>query len=134
MVAPAFYVVLANIVISIMVSGQTTGNMANTVTHYFLTLTSGFNVFTASLTAIFGSLFYNDLTYTISYTAGNIIKVITDTTVYPVIGMIYQTVHALLMLILPTSLLLVAGLSYLKVSYFDWIKYIWILPNKIIPE
>lgn len=125
MLAPAFYIILANIIISIMIGGATTGNMSNTVAHYFLTLSTGFNIFTTSLTAIFGGLFFNDLTYIISYMSANITKAITDTTVYPVIGMIYQTTHALLMLVLPTSLILIAGLSYLKVSYIDWIKYIW---------
>ena len=29
------------------------------------------------------------------------------------------------MMILPTSMVLVAGLSYLDIDYKEWIKYIW---------
>ena len=29
------------------------------------------------------------------------------------------------MLLFPTSMMLIAGLSYVEVSYKEWIKYIW---------
>lgn len=53
------------------------------------------------------------------------IGVYTDTSVYPIIGLVTQAVYGLAMFILPTSLVLIAGLSYLNISYKEWFKYIW---------
>ena len=38
---------------------------------------------------------------------------------------IFQSMHGLVMMIVPTSMILIAGLSYLKVSYKEWFKNIW---------
>lgn len=126
MAVPAFYVVLANILMAFIANGQSDSNLYNTIAHFFLTMSGGFNIVTTAIVALFGGLFYNDVSYVLNTMSSNIMKVVTDTTMYPVIGLIFQTVHGLLMLVLPTSLMLIAGLSYLKVSYLDWIKYIWL--------
>ena len=39
--------------------------------------------------------------------------------------MMIQVLHGIVMMIIPTSILLVAGLSYMKISYKEWFKYIW---------
>mgnify|MGYP003556183661 CR=1 FL=1 len=41
-----------------------------------------------------------------------------------IFGFIFQTMHNIMMLITPTSILLVGGLSLLDVSIKDWFKYI----------
>ena len=37
----------------------------------------------------------------------------------------YTIVNFLMTTFIPTSILLVAGLSYMKISYKEWFKYIW---------
>lgn len=39
--------------------------------------------------------------------------------------LVFFAIYALLQFVIPTSLLLVFGLTYLKVGYKDWLKYIW---------
>ncbi len=125
MVVPAFYIILANIVMYYMLSGNAGGNMYIAISNYLFTLNKGFNIFFTSLAALFGGVLYNDLPQLIGPTANVVTTAVTNTKVYPVIGLIYQTFHAMLMLLLPTSLVLIAGLTYMKVSYMEWIKHIW---------
>ena len=40
-------------------------------------------------------------------------------------GLLIQSVYAVGMLIFPTSVILIAGLSFFDVSYKQWFKYIW---------
>ena len=40
-------------------------------------------------------------------------------------SLIVQTIYGLVMLIAPTSSLLMFGLSYYKINYTEWIKYIF---------
>ena len=40
-------------------------------------------------------------------------------------ALVQQTVHGLVNLVAPTSIILVAGLKYLDVSYKDWLKNIY---------
>ena len=44
---------------------------------------------------------------------------------YGVIAIIWQATYGFAMLFVPTSVILVLGLSYLNVSYFKWLKAIW---------
>lgn len=124
MVVPAFYVVMASIVLAY-INGSAGSDMFNTIQHGLLTFTKEFNVFTSAIMSLIGSLFYNDFSYFTSVVAPNISKAYTDASTYPLAGLVLQTFHGLMMFVLPTSLFLVAGLSMLKVSFVDWIKYVW---------
>ena len=48
-----------------------------------------------------------------------------DTNVIPVVALIFQAIYGLVMIIAPTSIFLLVGLSYFKVSYKEWFNYIW---------
>ena len=48
-----------------------------------------------------------------------------DANVLPIIALIFQAIYGIVMVIAPTSIFLLVGLSYLNVSYKDWVKYIW---------
>ena len=50
----------------------------------------------------------------------------------PLLALMGQTMYGTAMLIAPTSLLLLAGLNYVNVSYKDWLKYIWRIFTNII--
>ena len=40
-------------------------------------------------------------------------------------GFLIQSIYGIAMLIFPTSVFLIAGLSLFNVSYKEWMKYIW---------
>lgn len=93
-----------------------------------LTLTSGFNVFTMSLTAFVNSVVYVDAYYAVSGTLpyfASIASAASDVATYPVVGLVWQSMYGLAALVAPTSLVLIATLSYLEISFWEWIKTSW---------
>lgn len=99
-----------------------------------LTATSGFNPFTMSIAAFVNSVFCIEPYYIASAT-GTLqyaVSIITDTTVYPTIAIVWQTMQGLAVLIAPTSVVLVATLAYLDVSFWQWIKASWKLILEIL--
>ncbi len=122
---PAFYIVIANLMMSVLLSNQDTGSMYFTISNYLLEMTEDFNVFTTGLVSFIGGFFFNDMPYLISSLSSAFTTKITDSTLYPLVGLVMQTLHGLAMLILPTSAILLVGLSYFEVSYKEWFKYIW---------
>ena len=57
---------------------------------------------------------------------------ITDTAVNPVLAVMFQSLYYLTMLIAPTSVILVAALTYLNVPYKEWFKFIWRLALELL--
>ena len=99
-----------------------------------LTATNGFNPFTMSVVAFINSVFCIEPYYIASAT-GTLqyaTSIITDTTVYPTIAIVWQSMQGLAALIAPTSVVLVATLSYLDVSFWQWIKTSWKLILEIL--
>lgn len=83
------------------------------------------NILMASIFNILGSLVYPDLYYTAYGVYTPLLSVITDESLYKVLALNFQTLNGLIMLIGPTSLILIAGLTYLNIPYTTWLKYIW---------
>ena len=121
----AFFVTIANIIMVITFGSSTGASIFYTISDYILSITENFNVVVVSLFTGIGSLFVNDLAYIVNYMANNLMMIYADSAAYPLMGLILQTIHGLIMFLIPTSVLLIAGLSYLKVSYKEWIKYVW---------
>lgn len=117
----AFLVALAYVVL---ISSFTNGFMSSII-KWAMELVGGFNVVVVSLLSIIGSFFSVDFFYTVAGVFSNITGYIEDTTVYPLLDIIYQAFYYLVMLVGPTSVMLIFGLSYLKVPYKEWLKYIW---------
>ncbi|MBO5138500.1 MAG: hypothetical protein J6B89_02555 [Bacilli bacterium] len=90
-------------------------------------MTKGFNVFTTSIVAILSSLFNADPLYTFNSAVPYLMSLVTDTSVYPAIWMIFQGVYGVTMLAAPTSLVLMLTLSYLHIPYQSWLKRTWIV-------
>lgn len=103
-----------------------------TITKPILDLTKTLNVVTMSAAASVSHLFNVELYYSASSILSYVTAVFTDTSVYGVIAIIWQATYGLVMLFVPTSAILVAGLSYLNVSYFKWLKAIWKLLLQLI--
>lgn len=98
-----------------------------TVLKPLLTLTDGLNNLTLALSTFVSALFNTDFTYyqygilNLSY----VTSYITDTSVYPLCGVITQSMYGLAMLVAPTSVVMLFSLSTLKISYLEWLKHVW---------
>lgn len=126
LVAPAILVALANIVLFSVLGSKTGNNVFFTIENQLLTMANNtFNPFIGYLTGLVGGLFINDFTYFIGYSSTPLKTVFTDPKTYSALGLILQSAHGLTMLVVPTSLLVVLGLSYLDISIKDYYKYVW---------
>lgn len=96
-----------------------------TIIKPLMSITDGFNSVTLSLSMFIGSIFNIDVYYTSSALLPYITSVITDTSLYPLVGFISQAMQGLALLIAPTSIVLLGVISYLKVNYTEWVKNIW---------
>lgn len=88
-------------------------------------ITDGFNVVTMSAIAMISSILNVETVYVAQSTLPYVTSVITDASMYPVISVIFQAIYGLMMLVAPTSVILLGTLTYLDVSYGQWLKHIW---------
>ncbi len=94
-----------------------------TIVDFFTTLTKNFNVYVSSIGIFISSLLNVELRYTFQLTAQYFASLYADNS-SSIIFML-QSVFGFVQFFAPTSLLLIAGLSYLDISYKTWLKYIW---------
>ena len=97
-----------------------------------LSIGKGFNVVTATLSGILSGLFNQDPAYVFQAVVPYFAGVVTNTDVYPIAGILFQSVYGVTMLVAPTSLILTTVLSYLEVPYKEWLKAIWKLLVEIL--
>ncbi len=101
-----------------------------TIANFVLNLVEGFNPYITTIMAFITSLFQNDLGYS-AYTVGGFI-----TSAYAdsinIAHTIFVSMYGLVQIFMPTSAVLVIGLSLMDVDYKDWLKYIWLFVVGII--
>lgn len=90
-----------------------------------LGLTKGFNVFTSTIVAALASLFNSDPAYAFQSVLPYLTSIVTNTENYSIVGVVYQSIYGVTMLVAPTSLILMVVLSYLDIPYKKWLKTIW---------
>ena len=95
-------------------------------------ISSKFNVFTAILTSFISSIFNVDMYYAASNVLPYLTSVMTDTTVYSKLALVWQTMYGFTALVAPTSVTLIAILSYLDIPYGKWLKSNWKLILSIL--
>lgn len=122
MLKTAIYVAFACVIFALMVNAEN-GTIHATITNFILGLSDSFNVLLVSIAGSIGGFFYNDFIYLVSGTYG-VLGAYAES-ILPIVSIIFQASYGFAMLILPVSVILVAGLKFLDVSYKDWIKYIW---------
>lgn len=128
MLPVAVYTMIASIIFLLMNSNSNGGTYFNTIANGILGFTKTYdlgnvaNVSINGLIAFVGGLFFNDFPYLINALTSQLTTLYKNTTL---IGLIYQSIHGLVMLVAPTSIILVAGLKYLNISYTEWLKNIW---------
>ena len=96
-----------------------------TIYKAILGMTKGFNIATTAVVAILSSVINADAAYSFQSVIPYYASVVTKSDTYPLVAVIFQSMYGLTMLVAPTSLILMATLSYLKVSYKDWLKNVW---------
>lgn len=95
------------------------------ITTWITGLTDSFNIVTSGLHAIISSVFYPDFSYYGYYIVYTFVQTIQDTSLYSLIGLVFTNLYALVMLVAPTSVLLLTSLSISEVKYTEWLKFIW---------
>ena len=120
MIAPATYAALACLVFTAILNMEG-ADFVNTIVNQFVG--ENFSVAGTSISALVSSFFYNDFYSLVSTMSSPFINY--DANVIPIVCLIFQTMYGLVMLIAPTSIFLLAGLSYLQVPYKEWVKYIY---------
>lgn len=118
-------VALTAMLLSIVLVMAVTTGINVTITDAILKLTDGFNIATATLATLIGSVLTSDFYYLIS-TVGTVFNVVvSNQDYYGVVALILQSVYNLVMIIAPTSVGLIIGLYYLNIPYNKWFKFIW---------
>lgn len=118
---PAFYMFIVYVVLIIVTYHPFQLHFAK----FFLGLTKNLNVVTLTITLMLSSIFNIESAYVAQSTLPYVTSIITDTTLYPIISVITQAVYGLMMLVAPTSVILLGTLSYLDIPYTQWLKHIW---------
>ena len=97
----------------------------NVVMNALLTSTSNFNVATSGLYIIINSVFFVDYYYLAYSLIYNMLGVYSDPKVLSIISVMFTSLYSLVMLIAPTSVLLLVTLAITDTKYTDWVKFIW---------
>lgn len=97
-----------------------------------LGLTKGFNIFVSSIVAVIATVFNGDPLYVFNSVIPYLLSLVTDTSIYPVIWLVYQSVSGLTMLVAPTSLVLLVTLYYLDIPYSKWLKSVWVFALQLL--
>ena len=89
----------------------------------------GFNLAVSSVFTMIGAMlnidFINALSTVYQPILTHVGELSNKADVLPVLEIMFQSLHYLVMLIAPTSVMLVVGLVYLNVPYKTWLKFIW---------
>ena len=118
---PALYATLASILFTLMLVNQ---NQNMLVWILGKINSTGFNILSVIGSSVIGSLFYNVFPY-FFYNVSAILTNFYTAEYYNIIIFVGQAIYSIAMMILPTSIILLAGLSMLDISYKEWVKYIW---------
>ena len=121
----AIYSTLASVILVVLYQSLQggAGTIVSTICDKVFDLVDGFNPVVTGISALIGSFFYNDLYYLLAdlsafvsgYKGADL----------SLAGLVIQSMYGIAMMIFPTSIVLISGLSLFDVSYKDWIKYIW---------
>lgn len=90
-----------------------------------LGITDGFNIVTTTFATMLAGLFNADVAYTMQAIVPYFAGTVTNADIYPIAGILFQSVYGLTMLVAPTSAILVTVLSYLGITFKEWFKAIW---------
>ena len=90
-----------------------------------LGITKGFNVATTACVAIIASILNADPSYVFQSVLPYFMSLKYNSELYGLVGIMFQSLYGITMLVAPTSIVLLAVLSALNVSYKEWLGKIW---------
>lgn len=96
-----------------------------TIYKALLSITDGFNVITSTIVAALAGLFNSDAAYAFQSVLPYFTSVVTNTEIYSMVGVLFQAVYGITMLVAPTGLVLMVVLTYLDLPYTKWLKNVW---------
>lgn len=108
---------------AILISVYNNGLFEQVIT-WTVELTNGFNLITATIISLIGSFLHVDFFYSVQGVFLPLSAAIEDTSVYPTLCVLFQSMYGVASFVAPTSLALIFGLTYLKVPFGTWLKYI----------
>lgn len=94
--------------------------------------TKGFNVITSSIAAILASTFNADPLYAFQSVLPYLASLVSKKSTLAIAGVVYQAMYGVTMLVAPTSVVLMTVLTYLGVSYKEWLKNVWKLLLELV--
>jgi uncharacterized ion transporter superfamily protein YfcC len=118
MLQPAFLIVLIYSVIYF--AGNTM--FYPTIASLLLGITSKFNIFFGTITMAIASAIHVDMLYVANYSVQQLAGTGAST---ETVSILTQGIYGVTMFIAPTSAVLALGLSYLGISYKEWVKKTW---------
>ncbi len=121
----AIYAALASVILGVLYQSLQygSGTLVDSINGKLFELSDGFNPIITGVSALFSGFFFNDLYYLLADLSGFVTGF--DAASLSIAGLLIQSVYGVAMMIFPTSVVLIAGLSYFDVSYGKWMKYIW---------
>lgn len=112
--------IVITIAYTVLVCAFNNGFLEQLITKY-----GKFNYGVSSLLAFLGCILNVDSTWIVAGSFSPIVNLITDESVYASVAILLQGIYGLALLVGPTSLLLIIGLTYFDIPYTTWMKYIW---------
>jgi uncharacterized ion transporter superfamily protein YfcC len=94
-----------------------------TIAKFILGISSKFSVILSSIVTLIGSVLHVDILYVANYVAPQIGAV--DGANASVVALITQAIYGCTMFIAPTSMFIAFALTYLNVTYKEWVKKTW---------
>lgn len=94
-----------------------------TVVNWLANLTKEFNAFLTSVGVFITSLFSVEMSYAVNLAGSYYASIYTDS--LQTIAVMFQAIFGYVGFFAPSSVILMLGLSYLNISYKDWMKFIW---------
>ena len=121
----AIYSALASVILVVLYQALQTGSgtLVDSINGKLFEMNDGFNPIITGVSALLSGFFFNDLYYLLADLSGFVTGF--DASSLSIAGLLIQSVYGVAMMIFPTSVVLIAGLSYFDVSYGKWMKYIW---------
>lgn len=122
MLPVAVFAIAANIIFLFMNSSSTGYVFYSTICNFFFNLSDKLGVLSVGITSAIGGILYNDFPYMLNTISTQVAAVYDNLTL---VTFIQYSIHGLVQLVAPTSVLLVAGLTYLDIPYKEYLKNIW---------
>lgn len=119
MARPILFITLAYVIFIISYSSA----FVTTVGNWLFSLSNTFNPFIASIITAISSFFHADFGYTAFTFSNYYISAYPDSA--NIVAVIIPAIHGFMQFVVPSSVVLVAGLAYSKISYKSWFQYIW---------